>query len=56
MVPLALQLPLQGHAEIRHHVDSVGFSFSFVISLNVELSPPILPLRNLEADICESIG
>lgn len=51
---LALLLPLQGHAEIWHHVDAAGFSFSFVISLNVELSPPILPLRNLETGICES--
>jgi hypothetical protein len=52
---LILLLPLHGHAELIHHVDSAGFSFSFVISLNVEFSPPILPLRNLEAGICENI-
>lgn len=51
---LALLQPLQGHAEIRHQVDAAGFSFSFVISLNVEFSFPILPLRNLEAGIYEA--
>lgn len=38
----------------NHHVESAVFSFSFV-SLNADLNPSILPLRNLEAGICESI-